>query len=128
MKDNNAYVVFVRLLTIVSSKGEWAGGRVQLGEIMNLNPNTLYKVLQRLKREQLVDIKSNSRYSVVTICNWSKYQAVGNNQSNNAVTTREQRGNTLIRIENKNKEKPATKNSAGFQKYQAERQRLGLKP
>ena len=127
-KDVNAYYVFVRLLTMANSKGEWAGGRHQLGEILNLNPNTLYKVLKRLKREHLVNIKSNSRYSTISICKWNNYQGNGNSQSNSTVTARQQHGNTLIRIENKNKEKPATKNSAGFQKYQAERQRLGLKP
>jgi hypothetical protein len=116
-KDNNAYVVFVRLLTLVSSKGEWAGGRHQLGEITSLNPNTLYKVLKRLEREHLVNIKSNSRYSVISICKWRDYQGSGNSQSNNVVTTREQPGNTLIRIENKELRKPVNKNSKGYKQF-----------
>lgn len=117
MKDNNAYMVFTKLLWLVSSKGEWAGGREQLGAAVNLNPRTVYDVLLRLESQHLINIKSNKRYSVVSICNWSKYQSQSNRLPNNEPTMSQQSANTLIRIENKNKEKgePA-KMGAGYAK------------
>lgn len=129
--DNNAYLVFVKLLTLVSSKGEWAGGREQLGKAVNLNSRTLYDVLQRLKIQQLINIKSNSRYSVISICKWQEYQSKPNSTSNSNPTTRQQHDNTLIRIENKNKENDLPKKQAavsekGLQLLKQRRKELGL--
>lgn len=76
MQDNNAYMVFSKLLLLVSkSKGEWAGGRRQLGELVNLNNRTLYDVLLRLESQQIINITSNRKYSIISICNWSIYQS-----------------------------------------------------
>jgi len=116
-KDNNGCLVFVKLLTIVSSKGEWAGGRRQLAEKLNFNDRTLYDILIRLESQQLINIKSNHRYSIITICKWHNYQSPPNHSSNHSPTTAQPQPNTLIRIENKNKEsdKPA-KLGAGYRK------------
>lgn len=117
MHDNNAYMVFTKLLLFVNSKGQWAGGRNQLGEKVNLNSRTLYDVLKRLEEQQIINIKSNKLYSTISICNWSRYQANPNRQPNNDPTISQQSANTLIRIKNKNKEsdKPA-KLGAGYRK------------
>ena len=103
-KDNSAYFVFVKLLTIVNSKGEWAGGRRQLAFELNMNDRTVYDVLLRLENQLLINRKTNSRYSIISICNWSKYQAYPNRLPNHTPTTRQPHANTLTRIENKNKE------------------------
>lgn len=82
MHDDRAYAVFTKLLMLVGSeKGQWSGGRVVLSEILIMNPNTLYSVLKRLEEQQLISIDSNMRYTTYTICNWSKYQSVGNRTS-----------------------------------------------
>lgn len=106
-RDNNAYIVFTKLLTRVNSSGQWAGGRHQLAEITNVNSNTVYKVLKRLKSEHLITISSNTRYSVISICNWSTYQQAGNTPNQLLVTAREQPGNSQVTARehsNKNKE------------------------
>lgn len=110
MHDNNAYIVFTKLLMIVNSKGQYAGGRQQLGELVNLNSRTVYDVLKRLESLQMVNIKSNKRYSIISICNWSKYQYVPNSLPNNDPTMTQQSANTLTRIKNKNKEKESRYN------------------
>lgn len=130
-KDNNAYVVFVRLLTLVSSKGEWAGGRRQLAEVMNMSDRTLYDVLKRLESQQLINIKSNRRYSIYTICKWGYYQSDPNHTSTHHPTTSQPQPNTLIRIENKNKENDLAKNEPavsekGLQLLREKRKELGL--
>lgn len=104
MHDNNAYIVFTKLLMLVDSKGRWAGGRKQLGEKVNLNPRTVYGVLKRLETLQIANIKSNKHYSIISICNWSKYQSHPNRKLNNDSTMTQQSLNTLTRIKNKNKE------------------------
>jgi hypothetical protein len=97
--DNNAYLVFVKLLTLVNWKtGSYDTGRFKFSEITNLNPNTLYKVLIRLEDNGLVTLTSNNRYSTITICNWKHYQADGNSTSNNPVTTREHHGNNTVTL------------------------------
>lgn len=127
MNDNNAYMVFTKLLYMANSKGEWAGGRFKLAERVNLNPNTLYKVLQRLEREHLVNIRSNNKYTIYCICNWHKYQSNGNRSSNNTVTSGEHHSNTLVRIKNKELEKPtADKLGVGYKSYINKRKQLGL--
>lgn len=82
MKDNNAWIVFTKLLLMVSkNKGEWAGGRRQLAKLTNINENTLKDVLERLEKEHLITRQPNTRYTVITICNWTKYQKVTPNMS-----------------------------------------------
>ena len=116
-KDNNAYLVFVKLLTIVSSKGEWAGGRRQLAERLNFNDRTLYDILIRLESQQLINLTANRKYSTISICKWANYQSQPNHFTNHHPTTTQPQPNTIIRIENKNKEsgKPA-KMGAGYRK------------
>lgn len=75
MNDNNAYLVFTKLLMLASQeKGQWSGGRMQLGEITNLNPNTLKDVLKRLENNGMIKTESMKRYSIITIQKWSNYQ------------------------------------------------------
>lgn len=119
MNDEKAYIVFTKLLLLVGqSKGQWSGGRLQLAELMDMNPNTLYKVLKRLEGQQLITTNSNNRYTVYTICNWHKYQTSSNSQNkneqlrgNSAVTTREHSN------KNKNKNKNSIDKSIGALRF-----------
>lgn len=115
MHDNNAYLVFTKLLLMVGKeKGQWSGGRRQLGELMNMNHRTLYDVLIRLESQQLIAIESNQRYSVITICKWGEYQNQPN-QANEVSTTRAQpepnHSPTTAQHSNKNKKEKENKKS-----------------
>lgn len=125
MKNDNAYLVFTKLLICVNSNGQWAGGRHQLSEYMNMNESTLYKTLQRLEREQLIMIESNTRYTVYSICKWSHYQQNGNSPNQLKVTSGEQRSNNAVTTrehsnKNKNKELRIRKPAAGLSKIDKE--------
>ena len=75
MRDNNAYIVFTKLLMMVGQeKGEWAGGRLRLAEEVNLNPNTVKDVVKRLVDNGMIGVDSRGRYSVYSIKNWHIYQ------------------------------------------------------
>lgn len=93
--DNSAYIVFTKLLLKVDRKtGKYTTGRFKLGDLCNLKPITAWKALHRLKNGQMVSLSSNNRFTVITICNWTKYQGNGNSSRNNQVTTGEQPSNT----------------------------------
>lgn len=107
MKDDNAYLVFTKLLIYVDSNGRWAGGKYQIAEIMNMKPGTVYEVLRRLQANQLITISPTKKYSVYTICNWQKYQSSPNRPNEMFPTTAQPQPNhepTMAQHSNKNKE------------------------
>jgi len=73
--DPNAMLVFLKLLLIVNRQGQWSGGRRQLATLLDVNERTLYDILLRLEAQQMIKIEPNHRYSVISICKWTKYQA-----------------------------------------------------
>lgn len=100
MTDNTAYIVFTKLLHLVNNKhGTFTTGRFALAERVNIKPTTLYKALIRLEDNRLVTLGSNNRFTVITICNWNKYQ----DSVTAKVTSREQQSNNKVTL-NKNKE------------------------
>lgn len=103
--DRTAWHIFEVLLIVCDKKsGKWSGGRFQLADLCNENPATTYKALKRLEKAKMVTLSSNNKYTSIYICKWKDFQDSSNTSGNNKVTTGEQLGNTLTRIENKNKE------------------------
>ncbi len=73
--DNNSYVVFTRLLTLVNRHtGSYTTGRKKLAVFMNLKESTLYDVLKRLERATIIRLESNRYSTTIHICNWWDYQ------------------------------------------------------
>lgn len=97
-RDKTAFYVFVKLLLRADEHGEIRTGRIKLAEALEMKDSTLYKTLQRMKKEQLINISSNNKFSVINILKWSDYQQAVTTKS----TPRSQQNNTIIRIENKN--------------------------
>lgn len=93
--DFTAWHIFEVLLMVCDSKtGTWEGGRFQLAELCKMNANTLYKALLRLQKAKMVTLSSNTKYTKIYICNWSKYQSGGNRLGNTPSNTP---SNTLTR-------------------------------
>jgi len=107
MHDDNAYIVFTKLLLLVGrEKGQWSGGRRQLAQQLNVKDRTLYQVLIRLKRNHLITIESNQRFSTYTICNWHKYQDNDNHKKEKETTTAQpQRNHSATTAQHSNKKK-----------------------
>ena len=83
------------------SPGQFIFGRNSAAQKLGMSSSTVWKRMNKLKNMRNVDIKSNSHYSVVTICNWEAYQHVPNEKeqvkeqpSNRQVTGKEQPSNT----------------------------------
>jgi len=103
-RDRTAWHVFEVLLINCNLKGEWSGGRIQLGFLCDEKPTTTYHAVLRLKNAKMVTLSSNSRFTRIYICNWQEYQGNGISVSDSPVTAQYQPSDTLIRNKNKNKE------------------------
>lgn len=94
-KDANALLVFVKLLLIVDRKtGSYNIGRFQMAELTGLKPTTAYKVLKRIEKHEMVTLRSNNKYTTISICKWKSYQDTSNSDGDNKVTTKGQQSNT----------------------------------
>ena len=88
--------------------GQFITGREVMGRDLKQNPITTYKRLKVLENLQILNIKSNNRFSVVTVLNWELYQSEEmkrNSKRNNKGTTKEQQGNTNKNDKNDKNEK-----------------------
>lgn len=109
LRDDVAFKLFTILLLYVNTQtGKYTAGRYQLAEMTGIKPITVYKALKRLEKKwKMVTLVSNNQFTEITVSNWGKYQSreeVGNSDGNNAVTPREQRGNTNKEIRYKKQE------------------------
>lgn len=69
--------------------GKLRTGRYKLAKMTGFKGSTVYKVLQRLVKEDMIQIETNSSYTEITVVNWPKYQFL----EQKSVTTQEQAGN-----------------------------------
>ena len=85
-------------------------------------PLTLWRWLQILEKVGNLNIKTNNKYSIITIINWDSYQngkkqneQLNEQQANNRRTTGEQQANTDNNVDNVDNEKKHTAfNNAEF--------------
>ena len=80
-------------------KGEFVFGRKQASEELKMTESTIYKYIKLLEKLQMISIKSNNKFSVVSIEKWEDYQ-IEELKSNNKVTTEEQQSNTNKNVKN----------------------------
>lgn len=82
-------------------RGQLICGRYGLSEGLSTNSSTIYKRLKVLEKLGLISVKSNNKFSIITIAKYSDYQD-RKKEGNNEVTTKEQQGNTLNNVNNVN--------------------------
>ena len=58
------------------SRGQLISGRLTLADETGIPPSTVYRKLELFRNIGFLDIKSNSKFSVITICNYSTYQDI----------------------------------------------------
>ncbi len=72
--------------------GSFIFGRHSAAKELHMSPSTVWKRILKLKKLEILNIESNSHYSIITIINWIIYQAEtgkGNIESNRQVTGKE---------------------------------------
>lgn len=99
-------------------EGQFIFGRKKASQELKMTEATIYKYIKVLEKLQICNIKSNNKFSIITIEKWGLYQfqeQESNIKSSNKVTTKEQQSNTnknvkniYINLINKYKESPKT--------------------
>jgi hypothetical protein len=92
--------------------GQFPTGRFKLEEEFNrgtpkrkrVSAITLWRWLKKLEEWQMLNIKTYSKFSIVTVSNWTEYQQ-DEHQVNNRRTTDEQQVNTDKNVKNDKNEK-----------------------
>jgi hypothetical protein len=84
--------------TVELKPGQFVTGRHTATEELSLNGSKFYRWMKKLEKEyDLIELKSNNQYTLVTICGWDNYQnnnSKNEQQMNSKRTTNEQRMNT----------------------------------
>lgn len=73
--------------------GQFITGRKKLAEETSISESKIYRLLDIFENENLIEQQPNSRYSIISIKNWSEYQEV-EQQVNSNRTASEQQMNT----------------------------------
>jgi hypothetical protein len=98
--------------TIVHIKrGSFLFGRHKAEDELFIDGSTIYKSIKKLQDMEMITIKSNNQYSVITICKYDEYQDNGSYKvtskdqpSNNKSTSKDQPSNTTNTLTNVNKD------------------------
>lgn len=59
---------------ITVERGSFIFGRYTAEKELNINGSTVYKWIKKLQEMEMIEIESNSHYSIITICNYDGYQ------------------------------------------------------
>lgn len=85
--------------TVQLKKGEFIFGRKKASQELKMKEKTLYDYMKLLENLQMLVIKSNNKFSIVSIEKWENYQDKKIN-SDNKRTTDEQQMNTNKNVNN----------------------------
>ena len=97
---------------VTIQRGQFISGRKEIAKELNMNESCTYRNLKKLEKLGNVNIKSNNKFSLITICKYNTYQTPQvqseqhfEQQVNNKRTTNEQQVNTNNNDNNDNNEK-----------------------
>ena len=111
--DTHDTLFYGKVITI--HPGQIITGRKKIAQSTGLNESKVYRALILLKSLGNIEIKSNNKFSVITIVKWAKYQGdleivnskttAKQQQDNNTATTQQQQDNTTKEIKKLKKER-----------------------
>ena len=58
--------------------GQFVFGRLKAAEILNMNDRTVYDYMKLLNKLEMISMKTNNKFTLVTIVNWAVYQGDAN--------------------------------------------------
>ena len=97
---------------VTIQRGQFISGRKEIAKELNMNESCTYRNLKKLEKLGNVNIKSNNKFSLITVCKYNTYQTstaqseqLFEQQVNNKRTTNEQQVNTNNNDNNDNNEK-----------------------
>lgn len=93
----------IGLQEIVLNPGQFVFGRKKASSELNMEESKVYRLIKTFEKRDKIEVKSNNKFSVVTIVNWTFYQDCeqqSEQQSNNKLTTNQQQSNTNKNVKN----------------------------
>lgn len=97
---------------VLLKPGQFVTGRHKASVELGLPPSTVWEYLKILEADNTINIKSNNKFSIVTVVNWALYQSEeensdnkSNNTSNSKSTANRQQIDTNKNIKNDKNEK-----------------------
>lgn len=90
-------------------KGQLLTGRLKLASDLNFTEMQIRTALKKLKSTNEITIKTTSKYSIISIKNWDKYQQ-DNQQDNQQTTNKQPTNNQQITTNNNEKNDKNDKN------------------
>ena len=100
-------------------KGQIITGRQKLSQQIGMSEGKIYRATNILKTLGNITVKSNNRYSIITVQNWLKYQNEMPNDNIN-ITTRQQQTEQQNKQQNNGKSNSKTDSTATAKKQQTE--------
>lgn len=104
---HNERIQMVGLQEVFLEKGEFVFGRKVASSELKMSESKTYRLIKKLESLENLHIKTNNKFSIVTIVNWEFYQIEDCNneqqfeqQMNNKRTTNEQQMNTNKNVKN----------------------------
>lgn len=103
--------------------GQFVTGRLTAGPELNMPPSTAWDYLKLLERGGTINIKSNNKFSIVTVENWEVYQndiknpTTNEQQTNNKWTTNGQQMDTNKNGKNDNNDNNVNNSSSTAANY-----------
>lgn len=89
--------------TIILKEGQFVFGRNKAALELNIAPSTVWDYMKLLENRKTINIKSNNKYSIVTIENWSVYQfreEISDSKTNKKSTSNKQQMDTNKNVKN----------------------------
>ncbi len=93
-------------------RGQLIAGRYSLSHATGIKPSTIRNKLALLKNIGFLDIKSNNKFSIITVCNYSSYQELDDIKDSKKDNHRTTRGQPKDTNNNDNNDNNDNKNTA----------------
>ncbi|MBR2715300.1 MAG: hypothetical protein IKB73_03735 [Ruminococcus sp.] len=115
-RDANTLRVFLHLLLNANYKdgefenhtikrGQLITGRKRLAQELKITEQNVRTALEHLKLTSEISIKPTTKYTIITVNSYEKYQSVANKSTNNQPTTNQQLTNDQPQYKNNKKDK-----------------------
>jgi len=101
--SHKSRIANVGLQEIQLSKGQFVFGRKKAASELSMDESKVYRLMKTFEKREKIEVKSNNKFSVITVANWEFYQQgeqQTEQQSNNKITTNEQQSNTDKNVKN----------------------------
>ena len=101
--SHKGYESMVGNQIVVLQEGQFIFGRKKASSELKIKESMVYKYIKLLEKLEMINIKSNKKFSIITIEKWAFYQFDNDEeqqQRNNKGTTKEQQRNTNKNVKN----------------------------